>query len=389
MKRIKQLTIAGVMIASAFFSSCQKESPIDQLAEPGVMPALKSNYTGCSSSCINLSVTPVVYFEKTDSKTITWGNGTHSKTVDIIYYNTETDFILKVRSTTGWADLVINGVSSWTGGPVAANTWAEYPVTLPEDWQGCDDYNVALQVAGQGPAVNFDVTYQLVGVCQPNIVYDYDSNLYHTIVIGDQTWMVENLKVTHLNDGQPIPNVKDNNLWNEYSVRTGSPAYCWYNNDIQYKEPYGAIYNWHAVNSGKLCPPGWHVASHDEWITLCMKVQEIFGTNAFGGLLKEAGTEHWIEPNWMATNQSGFTALPSGYRGFWNGQGFHCLGEQAYFWTSSKLDPIEYPNHTDFCSWVMDFRYNSEWGWDAGLNHEDGDGSSGGGGAAVRCIKDS
>lgn len=382
MKRIKQLTIAGVMIACAFFSSCQKESPIDQLSEPGIMPALKSNYAGCSSSCINLSGNPVEYFEKADSKTITWGNGIHSKTVDIIYYNTESDFILNVRSSTGWADLVINGVSSWTGGPVAANTWAEYPVTLPEDWQACDDYNFALQVAGQGPPVSFDVTYQLVGVCQPNTVYDYDGNLYHTIVIGDQTWMVENLKVTHLNDGQPIPNAQPDSLWVVFgNYVTGIPAYCWYNNDIEYKISYGAIYNWHAVNSGKLAPAGWHVPTHQEWITLCETVVAIYGGNAHAGYLKEAGTEHWLEPNYMASNVSGFTALPSGYRGFWNGPGFHSLGEQAYFWTSSKLDPIEYPNHTDFCSWVMDLRYNSEWVWDWGLNHD------GGGAAAVRCIK--
>ena len=137
----------------------------------------------------------------------------------------------------------------------------------------------------------------------PNIVKDIDGNIYHTVTIGNQVWMVENLKTTRYNDGTAIPNVTDSSVWSKLST----PAYCWYNNDASsYKATYGALYNWYAVNVQKLCPKGWHVASNAEFYAL----------NSFldgeCGKLKEAGTIHWYSPNKGATNETGFTALPGG-----------------------------------------------------------------------------
>ncbi len=79
----------------------------------------------------------------------------------------------------------------------------------------------------------------IVSKLKSSTVSDIDGNVYNTVTIGDQTWMVENLKVTRYYDGTSISNVTDNESWNSLST----PAYCWYNNDESYKSTYGALYN--------------------------------------------------------------------------------------------------------------------------------------------------
>ena len=127
-------------------------------------------------------------------------------------------------------------------------------------------------------------------------------NHWHTGLDG------RNLKTTKYNDGTSIPNVTNDTSWS--NLTTG--AYCWYNNDVSYKNPYGALYNWYAVNTGKLAPKGWHVPSDAEWTTL---ITYLGGESIAGGKLKEAGTTHWLSPNTEATNSTGFSALPGGRRG--------------------------------------------------------------------------
>jgi uncharacterized protein (TIGR02145 family) len=150
-------------------------------------------------------------------------------------------------------------------------------------------------------------------------VTDLEGNIYKTIKIGNQVWLAENLKSTKYNDGIEIPLVTDNTSWSNLTTS----GYCWYNNDAStYKNTYGALYNWYAVSTGKLCPTGWHVPSDAEWKTLEMflgMIQEqadsmdLRGTTE-GGKMKEAGTAHWNTPNTGATNESGFSGLPGGYR---------------------------------------------------------------------------
>jgi uncharacterized protein (TIGR02145 family) len=84
---------------------------------------------------------------------------------------------------------------------------------------------------------------------------DIEGNLYGVVYIGNQVWMSENLKTTRLNDNTVIPDVPDDSTW----VHLSTPAYCWLLNDVQYKNVYGALYNWFTVETGKLCPSGWHV----------------------------------------------------------------------------------------------------------------------------------
>jgi uncharacterized protein (TIGR02145 family) len=345
MKTIKFLiAMVAIIFVGTTYYSCQKETQTTSVQDGAITNTLKSTYTGCES-CINLLATPVQYFEKAESKTITWGNGQFSKTVDIIYYNTETSFVLKVRSTKGWSDLVINGISSWNGGPVVPNVWGEYSVQLPAEWAACNDYNFSLQVTGNGPPASFDVTYQLVGLCTEGTVMDYDGNVYHTVVIGTQTWMVENLKTTHYNDGETITLIEDDNvLWTSPG---DAGAYCWYNNDEStYKDTYGALYNCHAVERGKLCPLGWHVPTMEEWAVL---TDYLGGSGIAGGPLKEEGTAHWNSPNTGATNTTGFTALAGGYRTNYMEGNFHDLGIQGVWW-SSKTDV--------FWGWFVQAQYN-------------------------------
>ena len=139
-------------------------------------------------------------------------------------------------------------------------------------------------------------------------VKDTDGNVYKTIMLKDTVWMAENLRTTKFNDGAPIPLIKDRGAWKE----TKSPGYGWYNEDADYKKSVGAIYNWHAVGTKKLCPTGWHVSTDKEWFDMMeyAGTEERSGDNA--ARLKEAGTTHWKSPNEGATNAIFFNALPAG-----------------------------------------------------------------------------
>ena len=179
-----------------------------------------------------------------------------------------------------------------------------------------------------GEIVGDDITFKTCTIA------DIDGNGYNTVTIGTQVWMTENLKTIKYNDGTSIPLVTDYTSWQQV---LSAPAYCWYNNDeLTFKDAYGALYNWYAVddssNGGKnVCPIGWHVPTDEEWTTL---TTYLGGESVAGGKLKETGTIHWLFPNTGATNETGFTALPSGYR-YPNGL-FSIVGTYGGWWSSSK-----------------------------------------------------
>jgi len=173
-----------------------------------------------------------------------------------------------------------------------------------------------------------DLTLQLYE--QGNLkVKDVDGNLYKVVIIGSQVWIAENLKTSKYNDGMTISLDTDNAVW----MHNIEGAYCWYNNNEGvYKNTYGALYNWYAINTGKLCPAGWHVPSYDEWSTL----NDYLDDTITGCKLKETGTTHWISPNTGATNESGFTALPGGIRA--SAGSFYLIGDSGYWWSSAEID---------------------------------------------------
>jgi len=157
---------------------------------------------------------------------------------------------------------------------------------------------------------------------------DCDGNIYHTIAIGDQLWMAENLRVTHYRNGDSIPNETDDGTW--AGLSTG--AYCWYDNDQSANEKYGTLYNWYAVNDSRgLCPKDWHVPTNVEWIIL---KQYLGGTDVAGGKMK-ATSNLWASPNTDATNSSSFSGLPGGYRNY-NGP-FENIHQNGYWWSSTEM----------------------------------------------------
>jgi len=165
-------------------------------------------------------------------------------------------------------------------------------------------------------------------------VIDYDGNAYHIIKIGSQVWMAENLKVTHLNDGTNIDSLI-NKIYTDYewnNLTTG--ALCWYSNNETNKSIYGGLYNWYAVNTGILAPPGWRIPSINDWIQLA---NTLGGESIAGGKMKETGISLWFNPT-GATNSSGFSARPGGIRGTNYSGEFLALGTDANWWSSSAYN---------------------------------------------------
>jgi len=177
----------------------------------------------------------------------------------------------------------------------------------------------------------------------PDIPYgsitDQDGNTYKTVEIGSQIWMAENLKTVKFNDNGSIPNVTGNSAW----INLRTPGYCWYDNDVTANKPeYGALYNWYAVKTGKLCPAGWHVPDDAEF-----KILEMYlgMTQAEADELLWRGTDQGTQlkstTGWEAgangTNNSGFSAIPGGYRYHLDGA-FNNIGELCYWWCSDERD---------------------------------------------------
>jgi len=173
--------------------------------------------------------------------------------------------------------------------------------------------------------------------CGDALVDARDSQSYTTVQIGTQCWMGENLNIGSMINGSS--NQTDNSTIEKY---------C-YDDNTSNCDIYGGLYQWdemmqYSTTEGiqGICPTGWHLPSDAEWCTLENYVDTGTvdcgttgwrGTDA-GGNLKETGTTYWNEPNTGATNSSGFTALPSGYRSPTGD--FNRLNESIYLWSSTE-----------------------------------------------------
>lgn len=192
-------------------------------------------------------------------------------------------------------------------------------------------------------------------------ITDIDGNVYDTVRIGNQLWMKENLRTTRLNDGTEL-------ALTPYSVEWSilqKPGYCWYGNHEAFfsLNRYGALYNWYAVKTKKLCPVGWHVPTDADW----RELSDYIGWDTGGGKLREAGTDNWAEPNTAATNETGFSALPGGKRNAYY-KDYQRFRYTAYFWCSDNGSTFSLSN--------TDSNVSSR----PGLSESDG--------ASVRCLKD-
>ena len=201
-------------------------------------------------------------------------------------------------------------------------------------------------------------------------VQDIDGNFYNTVTIGGQTWMSENLRVSRYNNGDEIPIITDNNTWNNSLI--GARTW-WINDSILYENPYGNLYNGYAViDSRKICPLGWSIPSESEWNTL---IEYLGGYGSVGNKINSTNPNYWITwrgPRGNFTNESGFTAISSGYRHHNNG-GFDYFGEAAVFW--SNTFSVIYPNI--LLSLFSYFTNQVSMGGTPLL-----------GGASIRCLKD-
>lgn len=206
-------------------------------------------------------------------------------------------------------------------------------------------------------------------------VTDIDGNEYDTVQIGTQVWMAENLRTTKYANGDPIPNVTDDTQWT--NLTTG--AWCHYNNDSQYENPYGKLYNWYAVDDSRnVCPTGWHVPTDEEWTTLIDYLDPNaqgggITPNTAGGKMKSTGTEYWLSPNVDATNESGFSGLPGGWRYY--DAIFEYVSLTSDWWSSTTV-----PGGPPSNAWYRRLQRGVGWVYRYGGLKE--------GGLSVRCLKD-
>jgi len=218
---------------------------------------------------------------------------------------------------------------------------------------------------------------------KPYILSKIDSLIFYIdqwqpLTIGSQVWMLKNLNVDHYRNGDSIPEVRDSITWKE--LITG--AWCYYNNSDSIGKIYGKLYIWYAVNDPRiLAPAGWHVPNDAEWkeLEMFLGITQVDvdkggsrGTDE-GGKLKEAGTSHWFSPNIGATNLTGFSALPGGWRS--TNADFNFIGDYCSWWSTTeiKINSLPYPWYrvlSSYNSIILRGNFLADYGY------------------SVRCIKD-
>jgi uncharacterized protein (TIGR02145 family) len=200
-------------------------------------------------------------------------------------------------------------------------------------------------------------------VCGQSFADPRNGQVYSTVLIGSQCWMRENLNIGIRIDG-----------WVDQTNNFIIEKYC-YNNSDTNCITYGGLYQWdemmqYDTTRGKqgICPSGWHLPTDEEWTIL---ISYLGGGSVAGGKMKEAGFVHWAPPNTGASNSSGFTAIPGGYKDSYGL--FFLLSSNAYFWSSTQYD------YNDTNAWGRYLYYNSE-GVDRSYSNQTE-------GLSCRCVK--
>jgi len=297
-------------------------------------------------SGLNGSTTYYIKAYATNSTGTAYGNQVSFTTAEVVPPSLITTPAAGLTSTTatsggtisskGGGAITAKGVCwSTSENPTLANSFTNDgtgPLTFISSITGLTDGNVyyvrAYATNSAGTAYGNNINF-----ITP--VTDIEGNIYRTVVIGNQVWMAENLKVEKLTDNTLIPNITDNSSW----ISQTNPAFSWLSNNSSNKNTFGALYNWFAVNTGKLCPAGWHVPSDAEYNTmeqyLGIPESEI---NLWGFRGTDQGTRLKSTSTWNGsgngTNSSGFDALAGGYRAWSNGS-FPIVGEITYFWSAT------------------------------------------------------
>ena len=201
-----------------------------------------------------------------------------------------------------------------------------------------DKFYAYILVDNEWKEISYGTGTITLWTCGDAIIDSRDSKSYTTVQIGTQCWMAENINIGTRIDGSG--NQTDNATIEKY---------C-YDNSTANCDTYGGLYQWDEMmqyetteGTQGICPTGWHLPTDAEWCTLENYVDAgavscsatgLRGTDV-GGNLKETGTTHWATPNTGATNSSGFTVLPGGWRNYSSGS-FALLTTNTYFWSSSE-----------------------------------------------------
>ncbi len=199
------------------------------------------------------------------------------------------------------------------------------------------------EVPGTSAIRTFELERGAVCPVSPSVT-DIDGNLYGSVQIGTQCWLTENLRTTTYRDGTAIPNVTDDMAWTQLN----DGAWCNYENNPEYDATYGKLYNWFAAANSLLCPQGWHVPTEAEWLQLEIELGMPGGelgwtgyrgsAQNIGGRLK--ATTLWNSLNTGATNETGFSGLPGGYRSGYDAPYFLSLGDFGNWWSASENGAI-------------------------------------------------
>jgi uncharacterized protein (TIGR02145 family) len=321
---------------SAVFSQTPQKMSHQSIVRDADNNLVKNTTVGMQISILQGSVTgTAVYIERHSPTTNTFGIIALEIGTGIIVFGD----LASIDWTNG--PYFIKTETDLSGGENYSITGTSQLLSVPYALYGKTAGSVTITTIN---AIKETIYNELLDAGMSGVVKDSDGNAYKTIKIGSQVWMAENLRTTTYNDGTPITKLADSVAWRETNY---IGAYCWYDNDsATYAETYGALYKWYTVEINNLCPAGWHVPSDVEWTIL---TDYLGGTDIAGGKLKETGITHWNSPNTGATNESGFTALPGGYRG--NSGGFVYIGRRGYWWSSTEYSIAQvYTRYLDYFS---------------------------------------
>ena len=218
---------------------------------------------------------------------------------------------------------------------LASSTAGSFQVQLAGLQPGVTYFARAFATNAEGTAYGNQVSFTTVfaSYLNPSITYgsmtDQEGNSYATVVIGTQEWMAENLRSSTYANGDTIPKVANANQWTQ--LTTG--AWVHYGNNSNYDIPRGKLYNWYTIADPRnVCPTGWRVPTDAEWTVL---TDYLGGMSVAGGKMKSTGTEIWIAPNGGATNESGFSGLPGGFRSSIDGT-YGYINGNAWWWSASE-----------------------------------------------------
>lgn len=272
----------------------------------------------------------------------------------IYFIKTETD-------PTNGNNFTITGITQLLSVPYALNA------------KSADDGINRVSGSGDTLVLNSGKTFIIPGLSAANnttpsfgTLTDFDNNTYRTIQIGTQTWMADNLRVTKFRNGTAIPNITDSVQWQN----TTNGAWCYYNNNASFNSTYGKLYNYYVIeNSNNICPTGWHVATRQDWYNLLVYLG---GGDIAGSKMKSAGTQFWLNPNFGATNSSGFSGLPGGNRssdGFQ--RNFDYMGLEGYWWSLSDS-----PDTAETYYLLFDYGFLNSTDYPKNNGH------------SIRCVKD-